>query len=293
MPADLEAIRRQLTDAGSIADLAGHQIYVRRFTPPEGPPTRRVLFVHGIGGFSYIFIPLVERLRELGDAGTEFVLFDWMGRGLSSQSLACEHRASDYVGVLRALVDYLWADGSAAPLTIVGHSLGGMVTCLFAGEHPQLVSRVVLLSPAGLNKRPIGAAVLASWFGRLVAPAIPAYDPRVDFRDKKHPRLPFYVDHYNAGAGLHPQFGRIFQRCVERLPLFAPGIQAEAAKLNQTDIDVAIVWGKQDPTLPVKALDAWLEIIPRATSRVVEGSHIFFIEDSLEETCEAIGRGSA
>lgn len=46
-----------------------------------------------------------------------------------------------------------------APVTLAGHSLGGALAALVAADRPELVERVILLSPAGL---PLSKPILAS-----------------------------------------------------------------------------------------------------------------------------------
>lgn len=37
--------------------------------------------------------------------------------------------------------------------TLVGHSYGGYLACCYADEHPSLIEKLYLLSPAGFTKR--------------------------------------------------------------------------------------------------------------------------------------------
>jgi pimeloyl-ACP methyl ester carboxylesterase len=61
-----------------------------------------------------------------------------------------------------------------APVTLAGHSLGGALAALVAADRPELVERVILLSPAGLPlSKPIRASLVtfARQVSRRVYPA--------------------------------------------------------------------------------------------------------------------------
>lgn len=61
-----------------------------------------------------------------------------------------------------------------APVTLAGHSLGGALAALVAVDRPELVARVILLSPAGLPlRKPIRSSVVtfARQVSRRVYPA--------------------------------------------------------------------------------------------------------------------------
>ena len=62
----------------------------------------------------------------------------------------------------------------SAPVTLAGHSLGGALAALVAADQPELVERVILLSPAGLPlSKPIRASLVtfARQVSRRVYPA--------------------------------------------------------------------------------------------------------------------------
>lgn len=58
----------------------------------------------------------------------------------------------------------LWHELPDAPLTLVGHSMGGAITAAMAAQRPQRTQRLVLCAPAGLRQLPARAL---PWVGRL------------------------------------------------------------------------------------------------------------------------------
>lgn len=103
-----------------------------------------LVLLHGIGGhleaYSKNIVPLGEHFHV--------VAYDYMGHGLS------EKKAIDYSPVvlgdhLGELLDAL--DVGRAHLQ--GESLGGWISGIFAGRHPERVARLILNTSAGLPVR--------------------------------------------------------------------------------------------------------------------------------------------
>ena len=70
---------------------------------------------------------------------------DWRGFG-RSQWQQSPYWVPDYLADLDALLD---AVSPSAPVTLIGHSMGGNVACLYAGVRPERVSRLINLEGLG------------------------------------------------------------------------------------------------------------------------------------------------
>jgi pimeloyl-ACP methyl ester carboxylesterase len=110
----------------------------------EGGET--VLLVHGIGGYHGHWDYLTPVLEG---AGYRVVRYDLVGRGFSEP----DHHPQPYSG--ESHVSQLETVVGAAcpknkPFHIVAHSMGGALSILYTAKHPETVSKLVLLSPAGL-----------------------------------------------------------------------------------------------------------------------------------------------
>lgn len=113
----------------------------------SGPP---VVLVHGVAGSWRWWRPV------LADLAAEHTvhLIDLPGFG----ELPRPHRV-DLDATLAWLVS--WAEAAEiGPAAYVGHSLGGLLCARLAARHPELVSRLALVTPAGVPGRGItGSAV--------------------------------------------------------------------------------------------------------------------------------------
>jgi pimeloyl-ACP methyl ester carboxylesterase len=126
---------------GSLATvpLSGATLAVRRL-PPVREGLEPALFVHGLGGSSLNWLPLMELLRDRVDGEA----IDLPGFGHSPPP-----DDSDYTidGLARVVIRYLDATGRG-PVHLFGNSLGGAVTVRVAAVRPDLVRTLTLVSPA-------------------------------------------------------------------------------------------------------------------------------------------------
>lgn len=131
--------------------------------PPGGPPPEalRVLLVHGFadcaGSWSLVaphlaragFVVVAPDLRGYGQS-------DWVGAG-------GYYHFPDYAGDLDALVEHL----APERLALVGHSMGGVVSTLYAGARPERVEKLALLEGVGGPSTPV--ALAPERFGRWLS----------------------------------------------------------------------------------------------------------------------------
>lgn len=110
----------------------------RQTTPRAGVP---VLFLHGLGDNADTWAPIVDSLADTGLADTWSIALDQRGHGDSPRLAGYElgTMVADVAGFLDAL--------RVPRADLVGHSMGAMVSYLFATRHPERVRRLVLEEP--------------------------------------------------------------------------------------------------------------------------------------------------
>jgi len=125
----------------------------------------KLVLLHGWMDVSASFQFLVDELR------TEWRVIapDWRGYGLSQWSGADSYWFPDYLGDLDALLRFLSPDES---VTLVGHSMGGNVGCLYSGARSDRVAKLVNLEGFGLRGADPGQAPAryTDWLGELAEP---------------------------------------------------------------------------------------------------------------------------
>ena len=129
-------------------DVRGLRYHLRCWGDARAP---KLFLLHGWMDVSASFQFLVDALR--GD--WRVIAPDWRGYGLSQWSGADSYWFPDYLGDLDALLRLLSPD---EPATLVGHSMGGNVACLYAGVRAERVAKLVNLEGFGLRGADPGQA---------------------------------------------------------------------------------------------------------------------------------------
>ncbi len=112
--------------------------------PPAGQPNgRTVVLFHGMNFGGFYFSGPIEALRQ---QGFRIVVPDQIGFGRSSKAII-PYNFHDMALNTRKLLESL----RIAKVTIVGHSMGGMLAARFAASFPDLTERAVIYDPIGLT----------------------------------------------------------------------------------------------------------------------------------------------
>lgn len=114
-----------------------------QLTGPSGGPV--VVLVHGFSVPSFIWD---GNNQPLIDAGFRTLRYDLFGRGFSDRPSSA-HAHELFVGQLEELLNIV---GISDPVSLVGLSMGGAVSAAFALRYPDAVSKLALISPAGVMK---------------------------------------------------------------------------------------------------------------------------------------------
>ena len=112
--------------------------------PPLGQPNgRTVVLFHGMNFGGFYFAGPIEALRK---EGFRVVAPDQIGFGRSSKAII-PYNFHDMALNSRRLLESL----GIAKVSIVGHSMGGMLAARFAASFPDITERAVIYDPIGLT----------------------------------------------------------------------------------------------------------------------------------------------
>jgi pimeloyl-ACP methyl ester carboxylesterase len=264
MDVDWRSLTRQV-------EIEGRQVnYVD--TGGDGPP---LLFVHGLGALWQSWLLNIPAFMQTH----RVVAVDLPGHGRSEMPIA-EISIQNYAKTVDALCDLL----DVEPTAIVGNSMGGFIGAELALSYSTRVSRLVLISAAGLstehyNRQPI-AAVARTW--ALLSAAVGsqvdaiARRPRLRriamgsiFRYPEKLSGPLVIELVTDAAG----------------PGIIPALEALVRysfrdRLAEIEIPVLIVWGENDILVPVDDAEEYERLIGENARTVTftDTGHVPMIE---------------
>ncbi|HET6154502.1 MAG TPA: alpha/beta fold hydrolase [Marmoricola sp.] len=253
-------------------DVAGVPLRIRDSGPADGVP---VLLIHGIARSLEDWTDSHDLLAE---RGYRVISTDLPGFGFSRRGAA----RPGLVAFARTMTGLLDAAGVAAPVHVMGNSLGGGVAMTLAVEHPERVASVTLVNSIGFGSE-VNISALPMAYGALAGlPGLRGtFGPRAreaganTIRDLFHDRslaTPAQLKHAGALARQR-DFRATF--LVTAATLGAPVVGVRSgwrrdllARLAATGLPVLVVWGDDDRILPPKHLQAAASALPRARTHL-------------------------
>jgi pimeloyl-ACP methyl ester carboxylesterase len=252
--------------------LHGHRVSYR--TAGDGPEV--VLLIHGITGSSDTWIEVMPILAE----DFTVVAPDLLGHGHSAKPRG-DYSLGAYASGVRDLMAALGHDHA----TIVGHSLGGGVAMQLAYQFPERSDRLILVSSGGLGREVhplLRAAALPG--AEFVMPFVCATKLR-DAGDAVWRALgaigmeagPDLDELWRGYASLADRDAQ--QAFVHTLRAIVDGggqrVSARDRLYLAAELPTLIVWGEEDPIIPVEHGVAAHEAIPGSRIEVFEGAGHF------------------
>ena len=183
-----------------------------------------------------------------------------------------------------------------APFDLVGHSLGGAVALTLAAHRPNLVQKLVLVAPAGLQRRraPLPVALIGTGATSLFA----ARRRLAHLSDRPWGRRLLLAFAAADGATLSPDQARMMveasapaQRIAQATSVIAradllPLLKSAAGPLG-------LIWGRRDRAVPFKTAAEILALRPDAELEAIDWTgHVPMIErpDSFAVALESVLR---
>jgi len=129
-----------ITNGGQGLTKIGSKLINIRITGPDSAPP--IIFIHGLGGSTTTFTPLINHLRKTHRC----ITYDLEGHGLTPTKASSTLSIQSYANDLLALQTHLLPSPSA-PAILIAHSMGCLVAATHALAHPSRVSNLILLGP--------------------------------------------------------------------------------------------------------------------------------------------------
>ena len=217
-----------------------------------GPP---LVLVHGLGSNA-----MQDWGRLVAPLGRSYHVFapDLPGFGRSERPGAAAYGIPMQVEAVRAFM----AAVGVSRARVAGNSMGGWIVARLAGEHPELVERLVVVAPAVMRPdaaAPIPAEVLLPHDEEGVRRLVAAVR-------HKPPALPWFLARDILARRLREEW--IVRRTLESM---RAGRDWLDGTLGRADMPVLIVWGKQDRLIPVDYAAPLQAELENATLKLLDG----------------------
>jgi alpha-beta hydrolase superfamily lysophospholipase len=198
----------------------GVTIFTRSWRP-AGPARAVLVICHGVNSHSGQYLWAGE---QFAGSGLAVYALDLRGRGKSSGARFYVDDVAEYVGDLAALVKLAKSREPGLPVFLLGHSAGGVVSCVYALEHQAELAGLICESFA--FKVPAPDVVLAVIKGlSYVAPRLPVLklknedfsrDPKAVQALNSDPliRLPVFILHGTVDKATVPSGSQFFYDTV-------------------------------------------------------------------------------
>ncbi len=237
-----------------------------------------IVLVHGVSG------PLAvwdQNMQTLLDAGYRVIRFDLFGRGMSARLPDSPYGLPVYLNQLESLLAHLRVD---RPITMIGSSLGAIISTEYALQHPEHVKSVILVGPAGFPIHVPAVARLGSvpFLGDAVfkifgSDAIRTQNKKY-FVDENPPKeLWNYFTAQVDVAGT----AEAMRATMDNAPV--QNYLDSYKQLGESGIPVGIIWGRQDKTFDYSNHEILQRLIPSAKFTTIENAgHLPQYERSTE-----------
>lgn len=272
-PALLEA--QYATPQDQFVEVDGVRFRVRIQGPEEAPA---IVLLHG-------FTSSLEAWDDIANSfASEYrvISYDLAGHGLTGPDDMERYSADNRAAFLNSLLGEIDVERA----TIVGNSLGGYIAWKFAANYPERVDRLVLISAAaypfaGFNEAP-----------QPVMPMFEAYLRHGTLEDIKR----VYASQFASVESLRQDRVQIYFDMMRRAGNPEEFVRHTAQftlsnpeeQLAQIQAPTLVLWGAQDPLIPVSDAKKIATTMPNAILELLEGVGHIPHEEAPSEVLEAI-----
>ncbi len=248
-----------------IKDLDGAQGRVTTYHWHNDGATHLVFLVHGYGEHVRRYDHVVE---ALAGKGADVSALDHYGHGASDGERALVEGFDPFVTDLASFVDTITAHHSGLPVIMIGHSMGGVISTLYAQRHGEKLAGLVLSGPViGGNPEMFGLLDMDPIPEIPIDPAALSRDPAVG------------EDYASDDLVYHGPFARA------TLQSFKDAVDVIA---NGPALSMPVLWihGEEDPLAPVPVTRGAIEKIggSQVEEKIYPGArHEIFNETNKDE----------
>ena len=250
LEAFVKMTRRGLARAGMVRktiDVDGNRVVY--FAGGKGE--RTIVLVHGVNDQAGTWVSVIPALMK----DSRVIAIDLPGHGESAPAAG----PLPMVLLVKALQTVIDHESAEKPVVLVGNSMGGWVSMLYAADHPTRVSRLVLEDASGMSWDLSHVPLFPKNREEALKLLRLVHGPDTPIAD-------YLIDAVLKDAATMPQ-ARVLQAGV----IFA----VVDTRLKDITMPVTIIWGANDGLLPIAYAEALQKHLPGSTLHVIDkAAHI-------------------
>jgi pimeloyl-ACP methyl ester carboxylesterase len=203
-----------------------------------------VLMIHGFGGSYTNFNQLAALMKN----DYRVIRIDLPGFGLSDFPSVKDNE--DYIQDYRDYISFILDTLQLDSVYVIGNSMGGGITWMMAGDHPDKVRKIVLLASAGYDTKAVANKLAMFKFQSVKSvfdKGMPAFMSRSGMEKG-------YADDSKidpAVVVLNNKFTNREGNIKHMLNLAVAGRFPDSSFIRRVQCPTLIIWGKEDEIIPV------------------------------------------
>jgi pimeloyl-ACP methyl ester carboxylesterase len=232
--------------------------YLSNAEPVEG---ETIVLIHGFGANKDNWTRLANELT----AEYNVYAIDLPGHGDSSKPMDLGYRFEDQVSHLSKILEAL----SIEKAHMMGNSMGGAITALYAATYPDQIRTAVLFDPAGIFEYDSELVALVMEGDNPLIPAKEGDFKRlIDFAMEKKPFAPWPIyDVMEEKAIANREINEVIFAAIRDSGYEQSFRQA----ITRIESPVLVVWGMEDRVINYRNAEVFVEQIPDARKVLLEG----------------------
>ncbi len=227
----------------------------------EANPGDTIVMVHGFGANKDNWTRLADQLTD------DFNVYaiDLPGHGDSSKPLDLGYTLDEQTEHLAGILTALGIDR----FHMMGNSMGGAITALFAARYPERIKTAVLFDPAGIFEHESELVDLVREGDNPLIPSKPGDLKRLmDFALEEEPFVPWPILGVLEDKAIANQdINRVIFAAI-RDSGFESAFRQQITRIQDP---VLVVWGKQDRIIDYRNGALFVEAIPDARLELLDG----------------------
>jgi pimeloyl-ACP methyl ester carboxylesterase len=227
----------------------------------EANPGDTIVMVHGFGANKDNWTRLADQLTD------DFNVYaiDLPGHGDSSKPLDLGYNLDEQTEHLAGILTALGIDR----FHMMGNSMGGAITALFAARYPERIKTAVLFDPAGIFEHESELVDLVREGDNPLIPSKPGDLKRLmDFALEEEPFVPWPILGVLEDKAIANQdINRVIFAAI-RDSGFESAFRQQITRIHDP---VLVVWGKQDRIIDYRNGALFVEAIPDARLELLDG----------------------